>query len=193
MVGLACVWYLSLVMPLQARIRLRHAPLVLFGAAFTVVGVGCNKEAKPEPPKAELALPATPQGASAEPAAPAAVTGEPKYSEPNFELSIEPPAEVASGKPAEAKILLVAKSPFHVNQNYPYKFKVKASDGLKSDKPVFSSEAVKLETQRATMTVAFTPEASGSKKLSGQFAFSVCTDDKCLIEKRDLVLALNVP
>ena len=36
-------------------------------------------------------------------------------------------------------------------------------------------------------------QADRCKKIvAGQFSFSVCTDDKCLMEKRDLLLDVNV-
>jgi hypothetical protein len=42
-----------------------------------------------------------------------------------------------------------------------------------------------------TMNVGFTPEAAGKHTISGVLQFSVCTDDKCLIEKRDLALEVQ--
>ena len=37
----------------------------------------------------------------------------------------------------------------------------------------------------------FTPESAGKHTLSGQLSFSVCTEDKCMIEKRDLALEIE--
>jgi hypothetical protein len=42
------------------------------------------------------------------------------------------------------------------------------------------------------MPVSFTPDAAGKRTVAGQFAFSVCTEDKCLMEKRDLSLDVTV-
>jgi hypothetical protein len=42
------------------------------------------------------------------------------------------------------------------------------------------------------MRVPFTPDGAGQRTVSGQFAFSVCTDETCLMEKRDLSLVVDV-
>jgi hypothetical protein len=174
--------------------------------------LGCSKEAPPagEQPRSPVVAAATPEqspaAASAKPAEPAAGTrlavaggaapaepaaaGANQVSEANFELKISPKGAYEAGKPAEAEIVLDAKPPFHVNDKYPYKFKLKEAPGLTFPAPVVTKDAAKLDKARVTMTVAFTP-AAGKHDLSGQFAFSVCTDDKCLIEKRDLSLAVD--
>ena len=41
---------------------------------------------------------------------------------------------------------------------------------------------------KAVMPVSFTLDAAGKHTVAGQLAFSVCTEDKCLMEKRDLLL-----
>ena len=183
------------------------------GPAFVFllsVLVGCNKEVPPagEQPRSPVA-PAAAQQAVEEPiraAEPAtgtqlaarepAVAAEPapaaasQLSEANFDLKIGAKGDYAAGKPAEAEIVLNAKPPFHVNDKYPYKFRLNETPGLTFPSPVVTKAAAKLEREQLTMTVAFTP-AAGKHDLSGQFAFSVCTDDKCLIEKRDLSLAVD--
>ncbi len=87
--------------------------------------------------------------------------------------------------------MLSAKAPFHVNDKYPYKFKIKEAPGLKFANLVVAKDQVKLEPARATVPVAFTPESAGKHTIAGQLSFSVCTDDKCMIEKRDLALEIE--
>ena len=87
--------------------------------------------------------------------------------------------------------MLAAKPPFHVNDKYPYKFKLKDEPGLTFANAVVGKDNVKLETARATMSVPFTVKDAGKHTLAGQFSFSVCTEDKCLMEKRDLALVLE--
>jgi hypothetical protein len=118
-------------------------------------------------------------------------SGQAKHSDTSFDLVLAPKGEYKAGQAAEAEILLTAKQPFHVNDKYPYKFKAKEGPGVKFTAPVTSKEALKLEPMKATMTVGFTPESAGKHTLAGQFSFSVCTDDKCLIEKRDLALEIT--
>ena len=112
--------------------------------------------------------------------------------EDSFALSIKASGSYTAGKKGEATIELLSLGPYKVNDKYPYKFKIKQSDGLKLDNKVIAKDSVKLEKTRAVMLVPFTPESAGKKTLAGQFAFSVCTDDRCLIEKRDLKLAFDV-
>lgn len=112
--------------------------------------------------------------------------------EASFALSIKPAGAYMAGQKGEAMIELLSLGAYKVNDKYPYKFKIKQADGLKLDSNVIEKDNVKLEKKRAVMSVPFTPESAGKKTLAGQFAFSVCTDDRCLIEKRDLKLAFDV-
>jgi len=135
---------------------------------------------------------AAPAPAAADSAAPAAAAApaESKYSEAGFDLVLQPKGDYASGKAGEADVVLSAKPPYHVNDKYPYKFKLKEAPGLSFANMVVTKELVKFEPARATVPVAFTPSA-GKHTLSGQLSFSVCTDDKCMIEKRDLALEIE--
>jgi hypothetical protein len=176
-------------------------------AALTAASVACKRETPPaaqeprapsavgalaaQPDAVGAAAPALAEGTnSAAAAQPAA--GQPKYTEPSFELSFRPSGSYAAGQEGAVEIVLDAKPPFHVNTQYPYKFKVKEGPGVKYPKPVVTKDAAKMETQRVTMPVAFVPEAAGNHTVSGQFAFSVCTDETCLMEKRDLTLVVAV-
>ncbi len=85
-----------------------------------------------------------------------------------------------------------AKGGYHVNDKYPYRFKPQGSSGVRFAAPVFSTEAVLLEPMRATMKVDFTPEAKGDCAIAGSFAFSVCREDRCLVEKRNLEMKVSV-
>jgi hypothetical protein len=138
-------------------------------------------------PAAAAPAPAAGDSAAAEPAADASD----KFSEAGFDLVLQPKGAYTSGQAGEADIVLSAKAPFHVNQNYPYKFKLKEAPGLKFANLVVAKDAVKLEPARATVPVAFTPETAGKHTLAGQLSFSVCTDDKCMIEKRQLALDID--
>lgn len=115
-----------------------------------------------------------------------------RVTEENFELVLSATGPFAAGKPGNASIVLDAKGPYKVNDKYPYKFKLKQVPGLTYSSLVVGPDQVKLEAKRATLPIAFTPEKTGKHGLSGQFAFSVCTDEKCLIERRDLAIDIEV-
>ncbi|HLV68354.1 MAG TPA: hypothetical protein VKY73_21205 [Polyangiaceae bacterium] len=175
-----------------------YAPLLVVGFGLALA---CSKE---QPPVAEEARAAAP--AAAVPVAPRGQDGEAsairpamataalanRVAEANFELTLTAPGTYEVGKPGNAEIVLVAKDPFKVNDQYPYKFKVKEARGLKLEGTTIGKDRVKLEKKRATLTIPFVPEQSGKQALTGQFSFSVCTEEKCLIEKRDLSLVVDV-
>jgi hypothetical protein len=183
-------------------IVLRLVPLL---AAAAVLSTACKREA---PPAGEDARAPTSQGTPAPAEPPAAATaatsgpaaaapadsaaGSSRYDEAKFALVARPAGAYAPGKEGAIEIVLDAKPPFHANQQYPYKFKAKEAPGVQFAQPVVGKDAAKLEPQRVTMRVPFTPDAAGQRTVSGQFAFSVCTEETCLMEKRELSLVVDV-
>lgn len=149
--------------------------------------------AEPPPPApaantAAAAPAATP--AQAEPAAaPAAAAS--KYSEAPFDVEILAKGAYSTGQAGTAEIVVNAKPPFHANDKYPYKFKLNETPGLKYANLVVDKDAVKVDKTRATVTVPVTPESAGKHTVSGKLFFSVCNDDQCLVEKRDLALEID--
>jgi len=173
-------------------------------SVICVFAAGCSKNQAPPaaettaaPPSPVAASAAAAPAAAAPAAAPDSAAAAPaadaksNYSESNFDLSLSPKGAYSSGQAGEAEIVLNAKAPFHVNQNYPYKFKLKETPGLKFANLIVAKDQVKLEPARATLPVAFTPESAGKHLVAGQLSFSVCTDDKCMIEKRELALEID--
>jgi len=171
-------------------------------SAVSWVSSGCKNQAPPaaEAMSAEPAPPApvasglaaagAPAPAAADPAAaPAAAAS--KYSEPPFDVEIRAKGTYAAGQAGSAEIVITAKPPFHANDKYPYKFKLNEAPGLKFANLVVDKDAVKVEKTRATLSVPFTPEAAGKHTVSGKLFFSVCNDDQCLVEKRDLKLDID--
>ena len=172
--------------------------------------LACNACSKETPPAAEeprsasnaaapQASPKTADAASAAPgaAAPdsaaAAPTAAAKFSDTGFDLSLEAPkASVKAGQAGAVEVVLTAKPPFHVNDKYPIKLKLKETPGVKYENLTIGKDVVKLEPMKAVMPVSFTPDGAGKRTVAGQFAFSVCTEDKCLMEKRDLMLDVVV-
>jgi hypothetical protein len=175
------------------------------GFAVCLLALACNKEAPPaaEEPQAPLAPPAIARTSlevptSNRPAANPAAGDQPGVAEPaaasrvsdaTFDLSLRPKGEYVVGKPGEVELVLKSKDPYHVNDKYPFKFTLKQTKGLKFPSAVLGADRIKLEKSRAALAVPFTPEVAGTHTVSGRFAFSVCSDDKCLMEKRELSLS----
>jgi hypothetical protein len=97
-----------------------------------------------------------------------------------------------SGKPGAAEVQVMAKGGYHCNDKYPYKFKVTDAPGVSFASPVFDKSALTLETSKATMKVDFTPDSKGEKTIAGVFSFSLCSSERCLVEKRDLSTKIAV-
>jgi hypothetical protein len=164
---------------------------------------GCSKESPPaaeEPrsasnaaaPQARATAGDAPGAAPAPAPAEAAASGAAKFTDPAFDLSLEAPkASLKAGQAGSVEVLLVAKAPFHVNDKYPIKLKLKETPGVKYETLTLGKDAAKVETMTAVMPVAFTPEA-GKRTVAGTLSFSVCTEDKCLMEKRELALDVAV-
>ncbi len=129
--------------------------------------------------KAPVAEPAK----SAAPERKVKTVGGTSASSDSFSLSISAPSPVRSGETANAAIVLSARAPYHCNPKYPYKFAV---DGGSTVRGMSVSE------KTATMSVPFTPSQKGRSTVSGTLSFSVCTADKCLIEKRKLAVSVDV-
>jgi hypothetical protein len=181
--------------------RRTHAALVALFALSA--SPACNKEAPPtaEQPKApdaevrsEPASAMTPAAAPAPSGAPAPVAqaGTSRVSESQFELALAPSGTYQAGKEGAALVVLDAKAPFHVNDQYPIKFKVKEGAGVKYAAAVVGKDKATVEKMKATLPVAFVPESAGQHTVAGQLLFSVCTDENCLMEKRDLSLTVDV-
>lgn len=165
-------------------------PLVF---SISLAGVwSCSKhEAKAEPPTAVNVAAATAANGSlaTEATGPAAA---PKFDDVAFEVAMVATGPIKAGQPSAVEVRLKAKSPYHCNDKYPYKFKPKATDGIEFEEPVVRSEKGKLEKSTFTLPIRFTPKAAGPHRIEGQFSFSVCTDDRCLVERRDLALPVEV-
>jgi len=116
-----------------------------------------------------------------------------KVSDAAFDVSLgAPKAPLKAGQAGSVEVLLVAKAPFHVNDKYPIKLKLKETPGIKYESLVIGKDAAKVEQMKAVVPITFTPDAAGKRNVAGQLAFSVCTEDKCLMEKRDLALDVTV-
>lgn len=178
------------------------------GCVAAVVGIACDRggstqseSAVAETPAAAQSAPVTPAAGSPAPAdapqapspmaAPAAPSGKASYEEEGFQLSLEATGPFTVGKPAEARVVLHAKGGFKVNDQYPFKLTLVEQPGLELPAKVVTRDAMTIEKKQGVMKVAFTPKTAGDHALSGRFAFSVCTEERCLIEKRDLLLTVS--
>jgi hypothetical protein len=115
-----------------------------------------------------------------------------KFSEAAFELALRPVGEYRAGQIGRVEAVIGAKDPYHVNAEYPLKFKTRTGTSIKYAREVVGRDAAKLEVKRATVPIEFTPQTAGRSVVGGTLSFSVCNDQRCLIEKRDLEIGIDV-
>ncbi len=107
-----------------------------------------------------------------------------------FAVSIQAQSPVRSGEGSTATVVLSCKAPFKCNQKYPYKMALDAPAGVSYASQTIRSANV--GEKSTTLGVPFTAAGKGKATVGGTFSFSVCTDDKCLIEKRPLAVSIDV-
>jgi hypothetical protein len=144
-----------------------------------IVGCGRSKEAR---------------GETSGSVARASAQGRPvsRFNEAAYDLAMQPVGVYRTGQPGLVEVVLIAKDPYHVNPEFPLVLKLRESAGIKYVRTVVSKDRAKLEFKRATVPIEFTPEGSGNRVLAGTLRFSVCNDQRCLVEKRDLELGVEV-
>ena len=105
------------------------------------------------------------------------------------------------GGTCAAVFALVASGEYHINDEYPYKFKADAEPGVEflgtddAGREVFSKSAknwTKTGERTGTMTVTFRPLQKGITAIAGTFKFSVCSAKNCELEHRTLKAAVEV-
>ncbi len=101
------------------------------------------------------------------------------------------PPGCAAGAACSVTLKLFATGQFHINDEYPYRFRADDAPGVAflgtdaGGKNVFSKPAgdwQKLEAKAGTMTVKFSPATAGDQTIAGTFKLSVCSPQSCLIE-----------
>jgi hypothetical protein len=117
----------------------------------------------------------------------------------NYVLDAAVGQDCSAGARCLIALKLVATGDFHVNDQYPYRFKAEATSGIEflgtdaTGKNVFSKPAgdwVKSDAKSGIMTVQLTPTMKGRSTISGIFKLSVCSAQNCLIEQPQVRVAL---
>ena len=110
----------------------------------------------------------------------------------HFFVDVITPNDCVAGAPCRVSLKLVATGDFHINDEYPYRFRAEetkevafaGTDG--AGKTVFSKAAgdwTKGDVKSGSMAVTFVPSDKGSKTISGIFKLSVCSKENCLLEQ----------
>jgi hypothetical protein len=162
---------------------------LLFAIAFS--GAGCDRTQSSSSPAGS-----SPASTPAGPAGPVAET-------PALHAELKAVGAYKKGEPATYEILVRAKTPYHVNDEYPAKYKAADGNGVKHVEPklernkhadAFATEPCSAGKDACTLkiTVKFTPEQTGTVTLGGSIDVGVCDKDTCIVEKKQLGLAVPV-
>jgi len=112
-------------------------------------------------------------------------------SEDAFSAWLQTASPAKAGGPVQLEAVLVAKPPYHCNPEYPHKFKLNpAPAGLAY--PEETVRGMKVTPERSTLAIPVNAQSAGKPTISGTLSFSVCTEERCMVEKRDLSVALDV-
>ncbi len=159
---------------------------VVLGVLGTALLSGCSKVSE-----AKERGEATGQAATNELVAPAKG---PATDTANYRVAIRPAGSCKKGETCTVEVLLEAKGEYHINEQYPYKFKVDeaAAAGLKFPKPVVGKEDAVVEEKKIVLKVPFIADSAGDKKVAGTFSLSVCSAANCLMDKQPLEVVVKV-
>ena len=164
--------------PTAARRSVRMVALLALGLALA-----CNKS--------EAAPPAAGTGEPAEPAQ--AGPPKPRAEAEHYIAAITVTGECKATKECIAEVTLEAKGNYHINDQYPFRFK--ADDklaGVTFPKPVLKREDGKWDDKKkGSFRVPFVVAKAGKAKVGGVLSLSVCSDANCLMEKQPLELDVD--
>jgi len=117
----------------------------------------------------------------------------------NFFVDTLPDQACMAGESCTVNVKLVALGDYHVNDEYPYRFKADEIDGIQfmgtdaAGKNIFSKPAGnwrKTDEKGGVMAVNFFPSTPGTHTISGTFKLSVCSAANCLLEQRPVTASL---
>ena len=141
------------------------------GFSLGVSSFGCSKNS-------EASTQATGSSAS-----PKKVSPTPNADGPAFRVDVGH-ASCSQGQACTSRLTLTAMAGYHLNKEYPYRFTVESKGECEFSTTTFGKENFQAQSETVgTMTMTCTaPKKAGTFPFTGTFKFSVCTDDKCLIE-----------
>lgn len=119
----------------------------------------------------------------------------------NFFVDGAQVGDCPAGANCTAKLTLVATGDFHINDQYPYKFKADDAAGLTfrgtdhGGPNVFSKDAEdwhKTGAQSGVMNVTFQAADKGARSIRGTFKLSVCSAQSCQLEQQTVTVPVAV-
>jgi hypothetical protein len=111
----------------------------------------------------------------------------------NYTAEIAAAGAYKAGAEGTVQVTVVPKGGYHINPQYPYKFKANApGDGLTYPKPMLQRSDGKFEETRGTFNVPFIAAKAGKTTVGGTLNLSVCSAANCVVDKVPLELVVEV-
>jgi len=90
-----------------------------------------------------------------------------------------------AGTPAFAEVHLAPKGAYHINDQYPYRFKATdpAPDGVTYPKPVLLRADGAFDSKKGTFRLPFVATRAGRVTVGGTLYLSVCSEANCVLDK----------
>jgi hypothetical protein len=151
-------------------------------AALASAGWGCSKVSQAS------------TEADKEPGQAATQASRPSFENANYRAEMRAAGPCKKNNTCGAEVLVEAKGDYHINDKYPYRFKVEDPPpaGIKYPKPVVNKEDGTMDEHKVVLKVPFVPEASGARKVAGTLSLSVCSAANCLMDKQPLEVTVKV-
>lgn len=110
-----------------------------------------------------------------------------------YRVEITTTGPYKSGATGTVKITLTAKGGFHINDQYPYRFKASSPvEGVSYPKPVLERADGQFQEKTAVFTLPFVAARAGKFALGGVLNLSVCSPASCIVQKAPLDLTITV-
>jgi hypothetical protein len=112
----------------------------------------------------------------------------------SYNVELKGSGAYKKGVEGTVELQLTPKAGYHVNPDYPAKFKVAdpAAEGVSYPKKVLKKEDGKFEEKEGSLKIPFVADKAGKAKIAGTFQFSVCSDKNCFMEKAELDVEVDV-
>ena len=98
-----------------------------------------------------------------------------------------------AGQAGSVTVTLTTKGVFHINGQYPYRFKTASPpDGVSYPKPVLERADGQFAEKTATFKLPFVANHAGSFDVGGVLHMSVCSPNSCIVQKAPLDVSITV-
>jgi hypothetical protein len=98
-----------------------------------------------------------------------------------------------AGATGSVRVSLTAKAGYHINGQYPYRFKAAPpAEGMSYPKPVLERSDGQFEEKQAVFNLKFVANHAGTFNVGGVFHLSVCSAGSCVVQKTPLDISVNV-